>query len=94
MADEYIKKSEAIARMKRLASMIGFETPAVAVDCMVKVIENMPPEDVVSGERLAAAIFDLQRYNDCAVCAQPCGGSNFELATCGTRCADWKWRLS
>ena len=42
MNKEYIERSESINRIRKVASMIGFENPAVAIDCCVSILERVP----------------------------------------------------
>ena len=44
---EYIEREAAIRNIRKMASMIGFENPAVAIDCAVKCLERVPAADVV-----------------------------------------------
>jgi hypothetical protein len=43
---EYIEREAAIFNIRKMASMIGFENPAVAIDCAVKCLERVPAADV------------------------------------------------
>lgn len=44
---EYIEREAAIRNIRKMASMIGFENPAVAIDCAVKCLERVRAADVV-----------------------------------------------
>lgn len=43
---EYIEREAVIHRIRKVATMIGFENPAVAIDSAITVIERAPTEDV------------------------------------------------
>lgn len=43
---EYIEREAAIRNIREMASVIGFENPAVAIDCAVKCLERVPAADV------------------------------------------------
>ena len=44
---EYIERETAIRNIRGMASIIGFENPAVAIDCAVKCLERVSAADVV-----------------------------------------------
>ena len=44
---EYIEREVSIERIKKMSSMIGFENPAVAIDCVIRCLENTPASDAV-----------------------------------------------
>lgn len=44
---EYIDRNDAIQRINVLRNTIGFENPAVAIDCIIKLLQNMPTEDMI-----------------------------------------------
>ena len=43
---EYIELSDAIGRIREMASIVGFENPAVAIDCAIRCLERTPAADV------------------------------------------------
>ena len=43
---EYIEREAVIHRIRKVATMIGFENPAVAIDSAITVIERAPTADV------------------------------------------------
>ena len=45
--DDYVERSAVIDRIKKMANMIGFENPAVVIDCVIRCIENTPSADAV-----------------------------------------------
>lgn len=45
--DEYIKRDEAIQRIRDLSLLIGFQGPAVAISAAITAIERMPAVDAV-----------------------------------------------
>lgn len=47
MNEEYIERTDAIARIQKVASMIGFENPAVAIDSCIAILKRMPVSNAV-----------------------------------------------
>lgn len=45
--DEYIKRSDVIERIRKMASMIDFKTPAIAIACVIRSIERASAVDVI-----------------------------------------------
>ena len=43
---EYIEREAAIQNIKTMADTIGFENPAVAIDCAIRSLKNIPAADV------------------------------------------------
>ena len=66
--DKYIEREIAINRIRKVANMIGFENPAVAIDCTISVLENTPTADVAP---VRHGLWGKQDdYSCCSVCGQ------------------------
>ena len=54
---EYIDREEAIQRIRRAASIVGFENPSVAIESVISVIDRVPAADVL----------EIVSCNDCVL---------------------------
>lgn len=42
----YINREDTIARIQKMASLVGFENPSVAIDCAIRCIRHTPVANV------------------------------------------------
>lgn len=54
-------------------------------------IESMKAENKRLNQSLELSISHLKKYNDCAICSQPCGGCNAELIEFEDCDFGWEW---
>lgn len=70
--NEYIKREIAINRIRKIANMMGFENPAVAIDCTISVLENTPAADVIPARHgrwiMPLLMADGHIYAECSNC--------------------------
>lgn len=89
---EYIEREAAIRNIRKMASMIGFENPAVAIDCAVKCLERVPAADVapvVHGRWTFYSSYGEDEYEyECSVCNEWANQRYTYCPNCGAHMKD------